>query len=573
MKKLKLSLFTISVATLILSSCGGIQKMVDSANTVSYDVNPSPLETHAGEVEVTIKSKFPEKYFNKKAILTVTPVIKHEGGQTEFESFTLQGEAVEANNKVIPVAGGDHTFTGKISYKPEMLKSDLYVEMSAQLGDSDPIEIPGIKIAAGVIATPTLVQIDPKAVAVGDKFERITPQQFEADIHYVINKANVRSSELKSDDVKTFQDNLASATENERISFKGAKISSYASPDGTVDLNTKLSGNRGSSAEKYLQKTLKKLKVDEASQNEFLKVVSTAEDWDGFQEEMKASDIKDKELILRVLEMYSDPVVREKEIKNISEAFEEIKVEVLPKLRRSQMYIDIEKVGYSDEEILALVSEAPDTLNLEELLYGASLVETNEQKLAIYKKASEKYPESFRAKNNVGYILLEMGNTAEAKTAFEEAQSLKDNDVVKNNLGAIALIEADMATAEDLFTSAMGAGEVVNYNLGIIKIKQADYTAAVNYFGNEPSFNAALAQLLNGDTEKSITTLTEMADSEDAMVHYLKAVAGARAGREELVLAGMRRALELDSSLKDYAKKDAEFRNFITGEGLSGILQ
>lgn len=573
MKRLKLNLLSIAVAAIVLSSCGGLTKMVDNASSVSYDVQPSPLETHGGEVEVTVKTKFPEKYFNKKAVVVATPILKYDGGQTEFESTTLQGESVEANNKVIPYLGGEYTFTGKVPYKPEMLKSELVVEMTAQIGDKEPIEVPGIKIAEGVVATPTLVQVDPKAILVGDKFQRIIPETYESEILYVINKHDVRNSELKKEEIVNFTDQIQAANEAENIEIKSAKISAYASPDGELDLNEKLSGNRGKSAERYLTRTLKKLKVETADAEEFLKVVSTAEDWDGFKKLMEASEIKDKELILRVLSMYSDPAVREKEIKNIAEAFQEIEKDILPQLRRSKMMIDVDNIGYSDEELAELSKTQPDTLNIEEILYAATLTEDLAEKLRIYKAASAKYPECFRAKNNIGYVSLAMGNVADAKAAFEEAKAIKENDVIKNNLGAIALIEGDVTAAEELFTSSMGAGDVVNYNLGIIKIKQADYAAAVNYFGNKPSFNAALAQLMNGNTEKSIATLNELGDVDDAMVYYLKAVAGARAGREEVVLSGLRRAVELDASLKDYAKKDAEFRSFAAGEGFTGIVQ
>lgn len=573
MKKIEFNLLSILAATIILSSCGGLNKMVENSSTVDYKVDPTPLETHGGEVEVTVKTTFPEKYFNKKAIVVATPILKYEGGQTEFESTTLQGEKVEANNKVIPFTGGDYSFTGKIPYKPEMLKSELVVEMSAQIGDKEPVEVPGIKIADGVIATPTLVSVTPKVILVGDKFQRIIPETYDAEILYVINKHNVRNSELRKDEIKEFENKVKNASEAENVEIKGVAISAYASPDGEYDFNDKLSGNRGESAKRYLSRTLKKLKVSDADTEEFLKVSATAEDWDGFKKEMEASDIKDKELILRVLSMYSDPAVREKEIKNIAEAFEEIKVEVLPQLRRSQMAINVDNIGYSDEEIKELAKSNPDTLNLEEILYAATLTDDNAEKLRIYEIASKNFPECFRAINNVGYIQYQLGNMAEAKAAFEKAQSLKDNDVIKNNLGAVALVDGDAATAESMFTSAMGAGEVVNYNLGIIKIQQGDYSAAVNYFGNKASYNAALAQLLNGDTEGSMSTLGELGDSDDAMVYYLKAVAGARAGREEAIFSNLRTAVEKDPSLKEYAVKDLEFRNYVTNEAFTSIVQ
>jgi len=573
MKNLKLNLLLIAMTAIALSNCGGLSKMVENAETVSYDVQPSPLETHGGEVEVTMNTTFPEKYFNKKAIVTATPILKYEGGQTEFEPTVLQGESVEANNKVIPLSGGSYSYTGKIPYKAEMLKSELIVEMSAQIGDKSPVTIPGIPVATGVIATPTLADETPQAIAMSDEFVRVSPETYDAEILYIINKYDVRKSELKKDDVVKLASDVKRAKNDERTQIKGARISAYASPDGALDLNERLSGNRGKSAKNYLTSTLKKLKVEEASADEFLKIATTAEDWDGFKELMQESEIKDKELILRVLSMYSEPEVREKEIKNIAEAFEEIKVDVLPKLRRSQMFIEVEKVGYSDAELDSIVKVDPDTLNIEELLYAAKLTDDNEAKLAIYQKAAEKYPEDVRPINNVGYVQVQQGKIGEAKTSFEAAKAIKDDDIVKNNLGAIALIEGDVAAAEELLSSAMGAGESVNYNLGIIKIKQGDYSAAVNYFGNKPSFNAALAQLCNGDTEKASTTLGALGEVEDAKVYYLKAVAGARAGREEVVLSNLRIAIEKDASLKNYAAKDAEFRNYLASEGFSSIIQ
>ncbi len=573
MKKLTLNLMTFGVAAIVFSSCGGLNKMVDNSSTVDYDVQPSPVETHGGQVEVTIKTKFPEKYFNKKAVVTATPVLKYEGGQTEFEPTVLQGEKVEANNKVIPYAGGDYTYTGKIAYAPEMLKSELVVEMSAQIKDKDPVPIPGIKIADGVIATPTLVDGKAKSILVGDKFQRIVPETYGSEILYVINKYDVRNSELKKEEVQTFQDKIAIASKDSTIVIKDAKISSYASPDGAYELNEKLSGNRGTSAQRYLTRALKKAKVDGYDVEGFLSSMETAEDWDGFKKLMEESSIEDKDLILRVLSMYSDPAVREKEIKNIAAAFKEIEVDILPLLRRSQLAINVDNIGYTDEEIAAFAASNPDTLNLEEILYAATLTDDNAEKLRIYKVASTNYPECFRAKNNIGYILMQDGKTAEAKAAFEEAQALKDNDVIKNNLGAVALAEGDITKAEELFTSAMGAGDAVNYNLGIIKIKQGDYTAAVNYFGNKPSFNAGLAQLLNGDVDKCLATLGELGDTDCAKVYYLKAVAGARSGQDEVVFKNLQISVTKDAKLKEYAKKDAEFLKYAANEAFITAVQ
>ncbi len=572
MKRLTLNLLTLGVAAIVLSSCGGINKMVENSSAVKYEVKPAPLETHAGQVEVTIKTTFPEKYFNKKATVVATPVLKYEGGQTAFESTTLQGESVEANNKVIPYLGGDYSYTGKIAYTPEMRKSELVIEMSAQYKDKKAVDIPGIKIADGVIATSTLVQNDPKAIMVGDEFKRVTPKSYDAEILYTINKADIRDSELKKAGIKQFAGNLAGAKADSTIAIKGAKISSYASPDGEYDLNEKLSGNRGESAERYLTRQLKQLKIEGFDVEGFLKSVDTAEDWDGFKKLMEASSIQDKELILRVLSMYSDPAVREKEIKNMAQAFEAIKVDVLPQLRRSQLTIEAEKIGYSDEMLSILAKKNPESLNVEEILYAATLTNDLNEKLAIYQAAVNQFPNDYRTKNSVGYVQMQLGNTADAKVAFEAAKALNDNDAVKNNLGVIALAEGDLATAEQLFTSAMGAGDNVNYNLGIIKIKQGDYAAAVNYFGNKPSFNAALAQLLNGNVDKALTTLGELGESNEAMVYYLKAVAGARGDKLETVVNNLRRAIELNPKVKSLALKDAEFIKYASNEAFAAIL-
>jgi hypothetical protein len=574
MKRIELNYLTLAVAAaFILSGCAGLTKMRDKSATVSYQVKPNPLETHKGEVTVTIDTKFPEKYFNKKAVVVATPVLKYEGGQKEFGTTTLQGESVKANNKVIPYAGGSYSYTGTIPYLPEMMKSELAVKYSAQIKDKTPVEYGSLKIADGVIATSTLVQVNPKTVMVGDKFVRITPESYKADIHYLINKYDVRKSELKGDDVLAFEKSLKDAKAAGNKQLKGAKISAYASPDGPLDLNEKLSGNRGGSAEKFLKKAFKDNKITEAEAAEFLTMVSTAEDWEGFKELMEKSNVQDKELILRVLSMYSDPVVREKEIKNISKAYEEIAKDVLPELRRSVMTMNVDIVGLSDEQLLSLAKASPDSLKLEEILYAATLTKDNAEKLDIYQAAARNFPNDSRTFNNVGYVAMQMDKPVVAKNAFEKAKALKDDEVSKVNMGAIALAEGDLKTAEELLSAGMSAGDAASYNLGIIKIKQGDYAAAVNYFGNKPSFNAALAQLLNGNNDKALAVLNELGEVECGCVYYLKAVASARAGKEDGVLNNLRIAVGKDSKWKDLALKDAEFLKYSQNEAFKAILQ
>jgi tetratricopeptide (TPR) repeat protein len=574
MKKIKLNyLTTIVIAAFLISGCAGLTKMMDNSNTVEYQVKPNPLVSQAGEVKVSGDVKFPEKYFNKKAVVTATPVLKYEDGQVAYPVTILQGEKVEANNKVIPYAGGSYSFTGTIPYKPEMMKSELFINYSARIKEGDPVEFGSVKIADGVIATEMLVKVDPKTVTMSDNFKRIIPESYTADIHYLINKADVRKTELKGEDVVALEQKLTEAKADSNKQIKGAKISAYASPDGALELNEKLSANRETSAEKYFKKALKDKKITEAEATDFLKMMTTPEDWDGFKALMEKSSIQDKELILRVLSMYSDPVVREKEIKNISAAYKEIAEEVLPQLRRSVMSVDVDLVGKSDEELLKLGLRDPKSLGLEEILYAATLTNNLREKADIYKAATESFPTCIRAKNNLGHVYLQQGKVEDAKASFEAAKAIQDNATIKANLGAVALAQGDLKTAEELLTGAMSVGDAPSYNLGIIKIKQGDYAAAVNYFGNKPSFNAALAQMLNGSNDKAIATLNELGDVKDGWVYYLKAIANARGGIADGVVTNLRQAISLDSAIKAYALKDAELLKFTTNEAVKQLLQ
>ncbi len=571
MKKMKLSYLALISVAVLLSSCGGLNKMKDAASDISYTVSPKPLEMQGGEVEVTVETKFPPKYFNKKAIVIAKPVLVYDGGETAFDSTTVQGESVEANNKVISFEGGNFSLTGSVPYSDEMHESSLEMRLYGVIGDNS-VPFPPVKIADGVIATATLVDNNPKAILVGDKFVRITPADLSADIHYVINRAYVRNSELREKDIEAFEEAIREAYENERKEFTGFKISAYASPDGEYDLNEELAAERQESSERYFKRELEQAEIEYPEGEDMFELLSTAEDWEGFKELVQESDIQDKELILRVLSMHSDPAVREREIKNISAAFEELKEDILPKLRRAKLVASVNMVGYSDDELKMLVDENPDSLKKEEILYAATLFDDMDKKLEIYKKAEANYPDCFRAANGVGYVYVEMGDYDQAESAFNRAKNLMDNEVVKNNLAAVALANGNVEEAEEMLTEAAGAGPAVNYNLGIIKIIQGDYSAAVNYFGSVPSYNAALAQLLNGEPQAALSTLNNV-EEENAKVHYLKAIAGARTSQQEIVLSNLRTAIQMDSSLKEFAREDLEFRDFRDNETFTSIVE
>ncbi len=571
MKKLNyLTLFTF--AALVLSSCGGLNKMQESAADVTYKVTPTMLEERGDKVDVKVDVKYPAKYFNKSAILTATPVLKSENGETAFDSKTVQGEKVEANNQVINFKnGGSFSYSSSVPFNEDMMKSDLVIRVSAELKGKN-LKFDDYKIGEGVIATEKLVMVDPKPIMVADKYQRVIPDSYMADILYVINQAEVRNSEIKKETVQQLIDYIKKADMSDRIDLKGLDVSAYASPDGPYELNDKLSQKRESTSTKFIEKELKKGKVMKAQDENFIAAKYTPEDWEGFQKLMQESNVPDKELVLRVLSMYSDPAVREREIKNISEAFDVIKNKILPPLRRSKMTANADLIGHSDEEIKALWSSNPDSLKMEEILYSATLYNDLDTKLAIYKKASENYPKCFRAANNEGYVQVLLGHADMAQQAFQRAKGITDNDIVNNNLGVAALMKGDVATAEPLFTSSMGAGKDVNYNLAIIKIMQGDYDAASNYLGNEDSFNAALVKLLKDNTDGAMATINKV-DGDFAKKFYLKAVIAAQQEKDEMVFENLRSAVAKDASLKKRAKVDMEFAKYFENDTFKSVVE
>ena len=573
MKRTKINLFVSLALIALLASCAGLDKMKKSAEDVKYTVTPEVLETHAGNVDVTVKVQIPEKYMDKKVVIEATPVLVYEGGETAFTPYRLQGEAVEGNDKVISYAsGGSFTYTGSVPYNDNMRVSDLVVRVKATKGtntaDFDPY-----KIADGVIATSTLVADKGAMAAIGaDQFKRIVPEQQLADIFFLIQQSNLRNSELTKDEMKQLKKYIVDANAAANKELKGVEISAYASPDGPTDLNAKLADQREKVAKGYLDKQLKKDKVD-ASAEGFFSLNSTPEDWEGFKKLMEASDIQDKDLILRVLNMYSDPEVREKEIKNMSETFKIIADEILPKLRRSKLIVNAELIGKTDDELKEALASNPDSLNLEELLYVATLVDDQDTQLKAYKTAAAKYPESWRAENNVGCVLYEKGDLDGAKAAFEKANTIKANvPEVTNNLGAIELRNGDYAKAEELFGAAAGAGEELDNNLGILAIHKGDYEGAIRYFGNSTTCNAALAKILAGKYDSALSTLNANT-KEVGFKYYLKAIVGARTAQNDMMFESLGKACELDASLKDLAKTDLEFGKFFEDASFKAIVQ
>ncbi len=570
MKKIR-SYFILFLAAAVMTGCSGLNKMKTEAGDIRYEVTPKVLEAHGGLVNVTIKGTFPEKYFNKKATLELTPVLTYAGGETAFDKVqVLQGEKVLANNKVISYTGGDFTYTSTIPYKDAMKLSELVLRTNATMGTKT-LDFDPVKLADGVIATSTLVGKMPAPIMMKDKFQRIIPEAQTADINYVINQADIRWAELRADDIKLLREYISQVDADPDRQLKKTVVSSYASPDGEFDFNERLSGKRGASADKFIKKEFSK--IEAAKTDGFFESKTTAEDWEGFKAEVENSSIQDKELILRVLSMYSDPAVREREIKNMSSAYEVLKTDILPKLRRSKMTVNVDKIGRTDDQILTQMKSDPGVLSLEEMLYAATLTSNENEKLTFYKAAASEHPKCIRAHNNVGYILLGMGKIDEAAASFEKAKAIENNDVVKNNLGFISLVKGEIVKAEELFNSMTAATPESRKGLGIIAITRGEYDKAVNYFGDMACNNLALAQLLKGDVNKAKATLDALKPCPQGKHGYLKAVVGARLDDKNYMLAGLREAINANPEWKAYAKNDVEFAKFFADDAFKSAIQ
>ncbi len=566
------SLASIAIASVVLSSCASLQKMKKNADDISFKVTPEVLETHAGDVDVAINGVFPAKYFNKKATVVATPVLTYEGGETAFEPVTVQGEKVSANNKVVSYTdGGNFSYKDAVPFTDDMRKSELVIRMTASKG-SKSVDFEPIKVADGVLAAPTLVVNFPFAI-IGvqreknltgvydpniDPFQRIVPDSYTADIRYLINSAVLRNSELKSEDIEKLKEYTKDAFDAERKELKGVEVSAYASPDGALDFNTKLSEKREGTSSNYVEKQLKKEKIEAELKSKF-----TPEDWDGFKELMEKSNIQDKELILRVLSMYSDPEVREREIKNLSQAFTSVADEILPQLRRAKITASVELIGKTDEEIMDLANGNPSALNPAELLYAATLTDDKEKQLYIYGAMTEVYPNDWRGYNNKGMVLAQQGKFEEAKPLFEKAESLSTSEpIIKNNLGACALVAGDVAKAEELFGAASGAGSEVNNNLAIVAIKKAEYEKAVKLLDGTNTPNEGLAKIMVGDNSGALKALENCPWEGCYMTEYFKAIVGARTAKENLMYESLEKAVSMNADLKSKIATDLEFAKY-----------
>ena len=549
----KLYLPIVALLVLAFSSCSKMGEL----SSDYFTTNPEVLEVVGGKVPVTITGKFPEKYFKKNATVEVTPVLRWEGGEAKGQPAMFQGEKVQGNDQTISYkAGGTYTMKASFDYVPEMAKSELYLDFKIKKGKKE-YTIPSVKIADGVIATSELPTVaSANAASSTDAFQRIIKEAKEAQIMFLIQQANLRSSELKSEGIKDFHKQVAIvAGDTKNYKLNNIEISAYASPDGGVKLNTGLAENRQNNTEKYMKQQLKKGKIETNVDTEY-----TAQDWEGFQELVSKSNIQDKDLILRVLSMYQDPEQRETEIKNISSVYKTLADEILPQLRRARLTANYDVIGRSDEEINAAFDSDTSALSVEELLYAATLTNDNARKEAIYKKTVELYPNDYRAYNNLGELAY-VSDKAAAEEYFKQAASKNANaPEVNTNLGLIELSKGNVANAETYLAKATGAN-TANEALGNLYIKQGQYDKAVAAFGDTKTNSAALAQILAKDYNKAKNTLSAV-KNPDAYTDYLMAIVGARTNNADLVKTSMAKVAQKDAALAAKAANDREFAKY-----------
>ena len=539
---------------LLLTSCSGKLGALSADN---FTVTPNPLETQVGKVPATVNGTFPEKYMKKKAVVTVTPELRYADGQVaRGQGTTFQGEKVQGNDQTILYqVGGRYTMKTSFDYL-NCNKADMYLTFDAKVGKKQ-VEVPAVKVAEGIIATSELYKNTLKsaqAAVAPDAFQRINAQKQEANIKFLIQQATLRQSELKNNSVQEFVKLLEQINnDREGLNLKDVEVSAYASPDGGYDLNDKLAAQRQQATEKYVQQQLKKAKLTDAS----VDAKYTAEDWDGFQELVKASNIQDKDVILRVLSMYKDPQEREQQIKNISSAFRELADGILPQLRRSRMIINYETVGRSDEQIQQQLKADPKQLSVEEMLYAATLVDSKNAKEDIYKATSEVYPNDARSYNNIASMEYAAGNLDAAQKYIEQAQKANGSlPEAAANLGLIALCKGDIQRAENYIAKATGANGLAEV-LGNLNLAKGNYAQAEQDFKDVYSNSAALAQILNKNYASAAVTL-KYVKNPDATTDYLKSILAARMGNTSEAAEALRAAIAKDASYAKYAANDLE---------------
>lgn len=540
-----IKLMAAAILGLVVASCSSVSKMAEMAENVKVESNPAVLEVIAGKIDATVSVTYPADYFHPKAVLEVTPVIVYDGGEVKMEPFMYQGVKVKNNYKVVSSEGQTVTEKVHFDYVEGMEKARLELRGVVKYKDKS-LNLPVKKVADGCNTTYMLVEAEAYVPMMKDNYQEIIKQTAEGQILYSINSSDVRARELKSQSIKDFQSALDEIKKNDRKTITGTEVVAYASPDGGEKLNEKLSKKRSETADKAFGKVTKGKDVAKAE------VKSIGQDWEGFQSLVSKSDIEDRDLIIRVLNMYSDPAVREREIKNMSQIYTSLKSNVLPELRRARFIANVEYQNFTAQELNDLVNENIDVLDEEALLRAASLAKKADDKINIYNHAISKF-DSDRAMFNLGVVYLDKGDAAKAEEAFNKVQNTGAE--LDNAKGAVALMKGDHKTASAMFKKS--GTDAAKQNQAIVDILSGNYAAAAKALEGKKGFNPALAQLLVNNNDKALSALTCQCPHS----HYLRAVIYARKGDA----ANVTKYLDMAKKVKKYAdraEKDIEFAQY-----------
>ncbi len=561
---MKKSFFFLTMAVaLLLASCGA------PVEPNQINVNPSPLQVVGNKVNAEITGRFPAKKFSKKAVVVITPVLKFDGREVLGEPVTYVGQKVKENgNTVLYKSGAAYSHSVSFDYVPEMAKSELYLRFEARKGKKT-VEIPDLKIADGVVTTAKLAQAqDVPSQVTADKFQRVIQEMQEADIMFLIQQANLRSSETGSQQMKDLRAAIKDASNDSKKEIHSLEVAGYASPEGGVELNTRLAKERQANTQRFLQGQMRQDKVAAD-----IIANMTAEDWEGFQKAVQASNLQDKDLVLRVLSMYQDPEEREAQIKNLSVAYKTIADEILPALRRSRLILTTDIIGKSDDEIRNYMKNDPAALNVEEMLYAATLTNDAAEKMAIYRKVTEQFPNDYRGWNNLGMCYFAQNNVAEARRCYTKALAIEPNNAdVNYNAGVAAMADNDLKKAEEYLGKAAGTKGDLNAAMGTLYTMKGDYAKAKSAYKGGASNNAAVQQILNEDYAGARKTLAAV-QNPNATTAYLLAIVGARTNDRDAVYNNMRTAVERDANMKARAQKDIEFAKFMEDDTFLAIIK
>ena len=548
----------------VATSCSNLKPLSQS----NFNATPSPLETVGNNVPVTVNGTFPEKWFNKKATVKITPVLKYAGTKESYGSTqTYQGEKVSGNGIEIPYnRGGNFNMSFNFPYQPDMLTSELFMRFDAKIKNKT-VKLPEVKVADGIIATSALASAQNTAPSVApDGFQRIIKQTQEANIHFIIQQANIRSSETNKQDMRTWQQRVQDAFNDPRQNVD-VEISAYASPDGGVSLNERLAAQREKNTTQYLESELKKRNV-----NVDVNARYTAQDWEGFRQLLEASDLQDKELVLRVLSMYPDPETREREIKNISFVYSDLASTILPQLRRSRITANIEIIGKSDEEIMDFWRTNPKKLSVEELLYASTLTDNDADREKIYQYVTVNFPQDYRGWNNMATAYYQRGEYNNARQALDRAALVSPNAPEVNvNKALFAMMDGNTSLAKELLGKSSGANNL-DAAMGLLYLMEGDYNQAVDAFGDTKSNNAALAQILTKNYNAADFTLIAI-KTPDALTYYLMAIVGARTNNFSDVMSNLRSAITMDKAMAVRALNDLEFAKYRTNQDFMTLLK